>query len=73
MPDPGIPNRGLSGTWTPLSEVRTAHDKTSRQGIPWPESKAYKGLAQTLVWVLSGVTALPTQAGTRCCHVACGL
>jgi hypothetical protein len=40
IPDPGIPNRGLSGTWTPLSEVWAAHDKTSGQRIPWPESKA---------------------------------
>jgi hypothetical protein len=31
------------------------------------------GPAQTLVWVLSGTPVLPTRAGTRCCHVACGL
>jgi hypothetical protein len=76
MPDPSIPSWDLSvplnGTRTLLREVRTVHDKISGRGIPRPKSKAYRGSAQTLVWILPGTPTLPAQTGTRCYHVACG-
>ena len=76
MSDLNIPSWDLSvplnGTRTLLREVRTVHYKISGRGVPCPKSKAYRGPAQTLVWVLLDTPMLPAQAGTRCYHVACG-
>jgi hypothetical protein len=68
-PDLCVP---LNGTQTPLSEVRTIQDKVSGRRIPWPKSRAYRGLAQALVRVLSGAPPLPVLEGTRSCRVAYG-
>jgi hypothetical protein len=56
----------LDGVQIPPSKVR-ATTRSQDRGYP----SLCKGPVLTRVWALFRVLALPAQAETRCCHVAC--
>jgi hypothetical protein len=77
VPDPSMHSPDLrvrpktsTFPWTPLSEVWATHGNVPGRRIPWPRLGTNRGLSQILIRALSSALSLPTQAETRCCHVA---